>query len=257
MLLSVPAFRRPGLRAPCLGLLLAALAVACAPDARAATLDITGPAGAPVRVNGLDLRALPLSGPLTLAPGVYVVESELQGYQPFRQTVRLEDDASHVRLQIRFDRLSRRTAWTSSVLFAGLGQFYLGKPLRGWIYAAAEAGGLITALAGELQRSDHRKDYIFLMDAYRGSINADEVAYYREQAADAYAKMEDAEKMRDTGLIVALAAIGISVADALITFPAVDAGPGPAPSVSDYGYELPGAGGNPLTAAHVAVTLSF
>lgn len=257
MLPSVPAFRRPGPRAHGLGLLLAALVVVGAPDARAATLDITGPAGASVVVNGLDLRALPLEGPLTLAPGVYVVESKMKGFKPFRQTVRLEDDASQVRLQIRFDPLRRRTAWTSSVLFAGLGQFYLGKPVRGWIYAAAEAGGLITALAGEVQRSDHRKDYLFLMDAYAAGINADEVAYYREQAADAYTKMEDAEAMRNTGLIVALAAIGVSVADALLTFPHVEAGPGPVPPVTDYGYDWPGQGGNPLTTAHVAVRLSF
>jgi hypothetical protein len=181
----------------------------------------------------------------------------MEGFKPFRQLVRLEEESSHVRLQIRFDPLSRRTAWTSSVLFAGLGQFYLGKPVRGWVYAAAEAGGLVAALAGELQRSDHRKDYLFLMDAYASTVNADEAAYYREQATDAYAKMEDAESLRNTGLIVALAAIGVSVADALLTFPNVEAGPGPVPPASDYGCDVPGKSGNPLATAHVAVKLSF
>jgi hypothetical protein len=257
MLPSAPAIPRPVLRTQGLGLLLAVLVLAGVPDTRAATLDITGPAGASVLVNGLNLRALPLDGPLTLAPGVYVVESEMEGFKPFKQVVRLVDDKSQVRLQIRFDPLSRRTAWTSSVLFAGLGQFYLGKPVRGWIYAAAEAGGLVAALAGELQRSDHRKDYLYLMDAYGSTINGDEATYYREQAEGAYAKMEDAESLRNTGLIVALAAIGVSVADALITFPNVEAGPGPVPPVSDYSFAAPGKSENPFTTAHVAVKLSF
>lgn len=256
MHLSAKTIRRPAFRAH-LGFVCALLILACGPTALGATLDITGPAGATVRINGLRLRALPLNDPLTLAPGTYVVEAELDGYLPFRQTVQLEEDGSHFRLQIRFDRLSRRTAWTSSVLFAGLGQFYVGRPVRGWIYAVAEAGGLVAALVGELQRSDHRKDYLLLMDAYNGSINADEVTYYREQADAAYAKMEDAEKLRDTGLIVALTAIGVSVADALLTFPHVEGGPGPVPPAADYGYDATGGQGSPLSSAHVAVKLTF
>ncbi|MBE0567053.1 MAG: hypothetical protein IH621_13920, partial [Krumholzibacteria bacterium] len=37
--------------------------------------------GAALRVNGLDLGTLPLGGPLTLGPGTYLVESELQGFR--------------------------------------------------------------------------------------------------------------------------------------------------------------------------------
>jgi hypothetical protein len=238
------------------GFLCTVLVLAAGLTASAATLEITGPVGAPVRVNGLQLSNLPLAGPLTLAPGKYVVECEMKGYAPFSKTVLLEDDTSHVLLQIRPVRLSRRTAWMSSVLYAGLGQFYLGQRTRGWIYAAAETGGLVAALAGELQRSNYRQDYLVLMDAYRAGINAEEVTYYREQAASTYAKMEDAEKLRDTGLVVVLAAIGLSVADALLTFPGVEAGPGPAPPPADIGGLIPDLGGGG-PAAHVAVKLSF
>lgn len=250
-----PARPRAAARHSALVAALACALLAAAP-APAALLDVTGPRGAALRVNGLDLGTLPLGGPLTLGPGTYLVESELQGFRAYAQTVTL-DETDHRHLLLRFQRLSRRTAWTSSVLYAGLGQFYLDKPVRGWIYAAAETGGLLTALAGELRRSDLRKDYLVLQDAYDSTINADEAAYYRTEAEQTYAEMEDAEKVRDTGLLVALAAIGLSVADALLTFPDVDAGPGPVPPLTGYAPELPGPRAGGLTSVHAAVKLTF
>lgn len=250
------AHRRTAARALACAAWTLAWVLAAAPPAAAATLEVAGPPGAALRVNGLDLGTLPLAGPLSLGAGTYVVEGELTGCRPFTQTVRL-DESGHARLQLRFERLSRRTAWTSSVLYAGLGQFYTGKPVRGWIYAAAETGGLLTALAGELQRSNLRKDYLVLKDAYDTAINANEVVEYRRLAGLKYAEMEDAEKVRDLGLIVALAAVGISVADALLTFPAVDAGPGPVPPLSGRAPGLPGDRSAGLTAVHAAVKLTF
>ena len=245
----------PAQRALLLGTLGAALLWAAA--APAATLELAGPPGAVVSVNGLELGSLPLDGPLTLAPGTYVVEGELRGHLPYAGTVRLDDDADHARLLLRFDRLSRRTAWTSSVLYAGLGQFYLDKPLRGWVYAVAETGGLLTALAGELQRSNLRKDYVVLKDAYDTTINAGEAARLREAARDKYAEMEDAEAVRNAGLVVAAAAIGVSVLDALLTFPHVDAGPGPVPPTAGRGPLPAGGGGFGALGVHAAVTLNF
>ncbi|MFN2370417.1 MAG: hypothetical protein ABR506_04595 [Candidatus Krumholzibacteriia bacterium] len=248
--------RRPAARALACAAWILGWALAAALPATAATLDVSGPPGATLRVNGLDLGTLPLAGPLTLGAGTYLVEGDLAGCRPFARTVRL-DESSHAHLMLRFERLSRRTAWTSSVLYAGLGQFYVGKPVRGWIYAAAETGGLLTALAGELQRSNLRKDYLVLKGSYDAAINANEVIEFRRLAGLKYAEMEDAEKVRDLGLIVALAAVGISVADALLTFPAVDAGPGPVPALSGRAPELPGDRTAGLTAVHAAVKLTF
>ncbi len=250
MPISAPATRFAAVCA----LVCAVLLAAAAP---AATLDLTGPAGTAIKVNGLDLGTLPLAKPLTLGPGAYLVEGELRGFVAFSRTLRLADDNDHVALYVRLDRLSRKTAWTSSVLYAGLGQFYLDKPVRGWFYVAAESAGLLTALAGELQRSNYRSDYLVLQDAYDTTINADEALYYKQQADQAYANMEDAAKLRDTGLLVALGAITVSVLDALITFPQVDAGPGPVPPVTGWAPSLPTAPGNPLTTVHAAVKLTF
>lgn len=250
MPLHAPATRRALLA------MVAVAALATAATAPAATLEITGTPGAALRINGVAAGTLPLSGPLTLPPGAYAIEATLRGYDGEQRVVRIESDADALQLQVRLGPLSRRTAALSSVLYAGLGQFYTGHDTRGWIYAAAETGGLLTAMAGELQRTNLRKDYLVLMDAYYATINADQASYYRQQAARTYADMEDMEKLRDTGLVVAAAAIGLSVLDALITFPAVEAGPGPVPPVMGAA-ELPGGAPADLRGAHAAFKLTF
>jgi TM2 domain-containing membrane protein YozV len=221
----------------------------------AATLEITGPPGASVTINGNALGTLPLDGPLDLAAGRYRIESSLTGYVAFSQLVLLEQDDAHLVVHVRLGRLSRGTAWRSNILFAGLGQFYTGQPTRGWLYAGAEAAGLVTALVGEWQRSDHRKDYLRILEDYESQINQSEAERLRGEASAAYADMEDAAKLRDTGLIVAVSAIAVSIVDVLITFPHVAAGPGPVPPTTGY---LEGMGTHDfLTSAHAGVRLTF
>ncbi len=240
-----------------LAVLTATLFLLTAGAASAATLVVTGPPGATVVINDQATGFLPLDGALELAPGRYVVTSELQGYRPFSRTVTLGTDSDHLVLKIRLDRLSRSTAWRSSVLFAGLGQFHVGHRTRGWLYAAAETGGLLTAAVGELQRSNYRKDHLVLVREYQQSINADRITVLRAEADEAYAQMEDAESLRDMGLMVAAAAIVVSVADALFTFPKVAAGPGPVPPVA--GAMAPTLTPEPslLTSVHAGVKLTF
>ncbi len=249
----MPMPRTPHLRALLAAGLLAALA---AGSAGAATLELTGPPGTAVAVNGRALGFLPLDGPLELGPGRYEVTAELVGYQDFKRTVHLGAEGDAVSLFVRLQRLSRGTAWRSSVLFAGLGQFYVGNDTRGWIYTAAEAGGLLTALAGELKRSDARKDHLSLMRDYDQAINADEIASLRTAAEGKYTEMEDAEKLRNTGLMVAAAAIVVSVADVLITFPKVAAGPGPVSPTTTLRGDGPAPAAS-LTAFHAGVRLTF
>jgi len=236
-------------------LVLLLISVLGAASAGAATLEITGPPGATVVVNGSDLGVLPLPAPLELASGRYHIESKATGYVAFSQIVNLESNDSHLRVQIRLHRLNKGTAWRSNILFAGLGQFYTGQRTRGWIYTAAEATGLVVALMGEWQRSDHEKDYLQLMEDYNNEINQEEAERLRKEAESSYADMDDAASKRDTGLIVAVSAIAISIVDVLITFPDVAVGSGPVPPTTGY---LEGAAGRfDLTSVHAGVRLTF
>lgn len=238
-------------------LILLVLATVLSGTALAATLEITGPPGASLVINGRDMGVFPLSGPLELGPGDYALKSELAGHIDYEHELTLVGDDDWQRLAVRLVPLSRKTAWSSNLLFAGLGQHYLGKPVRGYIYNLAEAGGLLVALFAELDRSNLRKDYLDIMDKYNSSINADDITRYRETAEQTYSDMEDKEKLRNTGLYVAGGAIVVSILDAIIFFPSVEAGTGPVPL--DTGSLEPGLWNdpNPLTTAHLAVRLEF
>jgi hypothetical protein len=215
---------RPAL--PCLAILFV---TALAAPAAAATLRISGPPGATVKINDHEVGLLPLASALELPRGAYTVTCEARGYQDFSSTVILGEDDAWSHLQVRPVRLSRKTAVTSNLLFAGAGQHYMGHGWRGWIYTAMEAGGLLTALAGEAQRVNDRDDYRLYEAQYRAEISPEQIAHYRYLTAQAYSDMEDAASLRNKGLLVAAGAIVVSMLDAFILFPGADIGPGPVP----------------------------
>lgn len=223
----------------------------------AATLEITGPPGASLVINDRPFGFFPLEGPLDLPAGTYELASELPGHIAYEHTIELVGDNDWQRVTVRLVPFSRQTAWTSNLLFAGLGQQYLGHSTRGWIYTAAEAGGLLVALLAELDRNNLKNDYLELQNQYDTSINGDDITRYREAADQAYDDMKEKEELRNTGLMVAVTAIVVSVADALVFFPSVEAGSGSLPLETGALDSIPWPESDPLSAAHVALRLEF
>lgn len=221
----------------------------------AATLELSGPAGATVSLNDRVLGAFPLSDPLDLPPGSYTVHCQLAGHIPFAQSVRLVSSQDWQHLTVRLLPYSRRTAWSSNLLLAGMGQHYLGQSLRGYVYNALEAGGLLAALAGELQRSNLKSDYATLVDLYSREIDAAEIARLAGEAEATYTDMKDMESLRDIGLIVAGGAIVVSIVDALLSFPGV-AGGGPVP-MDTAALDTPWSGAVNPNAVHAGLRLAF
>jgi hypothetical protein len=225
-------------------------------DAAAATLELSGPSGTVVSLNGRVLGTFPLDGPLDLPPGSYTIRCRRQGHVPCEQTVRLITVSDWQHLTVRLAPYSRRTALGSNLLLAGMGQHYLGNGLRGYVYNAAEVGGLLTALAGELQRSNLKGDYLRLNELYNGAINAEDVLAYRADRDAKYSDMQDMERLRDTGLLIAGGAVVVSIIDALLSFPALEAGAGPVPV--DTGVRAtPRADTETQPALHAGVRVSF
>ncbi len=207
-------------------LVLAALFCLLGNVATAATIELAGPAGAEVFVDGEAIGFLPFTGPLELLTGKYILRCELMGHQPFEKTIHLVSDQDRKIILTRLMPLRKRTAFSVNLLFAGLGQHYTGQNLRGWVYNALEAGGLLFALSGELQRSNYRKDYLLLMENYHKQINGEEIEKYRQEVMIAYSDMEDMEKQRDSGLMIAGGAVILSILDSILFFPSVEAGMG-------------------------------
>lgn len=239
-------------------LALGAVALA-AGSAGAATLHLAGPAGAAVRVNGSMVGFLPLAEPLVMPPGRYEVTCEVPGFLPHRETVRFVQDDQRRHVTIRLLPYSRSTAVFSNLAVAGAGPRYLGHSRRGWLYTAAEAGGLLAALFGEMSRSSAQEEYLLAMDAYGQAIEAGEIAELRAAADAKYRDAADAADMRDLGLLVAGGAIVASMLDSWLSFGAVTGGAGELPGAGS----LPGAAGPATSAApagasfHTAVRLGF
>jgi len=197
--------------------------------ALSATLVLTGPEDAAVSLNGEGLGHFPLTQPLTLPAGNYRVRCVLHGYQPFEEEVLLEDDSHVLRVRIRLIPYSRQTAITSNLLLAGLGQHYLDKRAKGWLFNAVEIGGLVTALVSQVSFQNHRDDYLLSYERYQNAVPQEEAEAFRLQAAQSFTRMEDAEKLRNTALIVAAGAVVVSLLDAWLFFPSITVGPGPVP----------------------------
>jgi hypothetical protein len=238
--------------------LLAAVVLATVGSAGAATLQITGPPGAEVTLDGRSLGLLPLSGPMTVEPGVYLLGCRLSGHRDVEQSVVIAEPESWQHVRLRPLPLRRSEAVTSSLLFAGLGQWYRGDRWRGWVYFLGEAGGLLTAVAGEVQRENFRQDYLTFRESYESALSADQIAFWRTEADQAYRDMQDMADLRDTGLYVAAGAWVLSLLDAWLLTPSVDVGPGVVPpsaahaAVGDDPTDLAAPG-----AVHAGVTLGF
>jgi len=140
-------------------------------------------------------------------------------------------------------------------LLAGLGQHYMGKPFRGYVYNVAEIAGLLAALVGEVNRSNLRSDYLVAQRNYEAAFDPDEVARWRAEAERTYSDMEDMETLRNQGLLVAAGAIVVSVLDALLFFPKVAAAPAPVPPSSGTSFVAPDSAGD--LGFHVGVSLRF
>ena len=218
-----------------------------------------GPAGAELFIEGESVGTFPFATALTLAPGLYRVEAKLAGYRPYKMQLTIDDtDGSARHIRVRLDHYRRKHAWTSNLLFAGLGQHYLNKPVKGYFFNLVEATGLLAALAGQLRYSNFNEDYLLLKDQYDTAINVDDIAEYQEAADEAYRQMEEAIELRDTGLLVAAGAIVVSIIDALIFFPSVDAGPGPVPPVVGIATPaVPWPAESPWHSVHAGLVLNF
>lgn len=217
---------KPTLRA---AIAIAALLPCLGGTAGAATLLLDGTPGAAVKLDGVVIGRLPIDRPLTLAAGEHVLEAVRRGMMPFKTTVRIEAEDTVAREYVRMTPLRRRDAVGYSMVLAGLGQRYEGRRTLGWLLSAVEVGGLGTALVAEISRSNHNDDYILAMDGYRRAVLPDDVARYRTEAEDARTKAVDAADLRDTALIAAGGAVALSILDAWLRFPSLDAGAGPAP----------------------------
>lgn len=225
--------------------------------ASAATVHLSGPAGAEVRLDGEVIGTLPLA-PIDLPVGTHMVTCRAHGYEDIRQSIDVTDPTAMLHVQLRMIPLRRGRAVSGSLLYAGLGQWYAGAEVRGWVYFLGESVGLVTALAGELARVNEKDEYVNAIRNYELAVDIGQITFWRNEAATAYQNVSDMEDVRDLGLMIAGGAWALSLLDAWLLTPTVDVGMGAVPprAAGQAALVEPTTSGWP-SGVHAAVTIDF
>lgn len=203
--------------------LLALALLGGADRARAVEVELVGPAGAEIFVDGEPMGVLPLAAPLDLQRGDHELEARLRGAETFRRPLTVGHRGGLHTVQVRMAPLRRSTAALSSLLIAGQGQRYVDRPALGWALTAAEAVGLVAALAGETELRNKKDDYAIARADYAAAVTPGDIDAARAEMEQLTADMGDAADLRDLGLTLAVGAVAVSVLDALLRFPGLDA----------------------------------
>jgi hypothetical protein len=190
-------------------LLTAALIVSTTLGAHAATLEVVGPAGAELVRNGQVIGVLPLSAPVELPHGEFmIIQVRKQGFATHEEQVYLENPETALRVEVDLVELNRTTAVLSSALLAGTGQFYQGRRKTGMVHLGAQLVAWGSVVYGELQFKDKRDEYEKINQQYYDALVADDIAAILEERDVAWSEMEDAKSWRNwsIGAVVAIAA---------------------------------------------------
>lgn len=199
------------------GLLLACL-VCLAVPCGAATIALSGPAGARVFLDGERVGTLPLDSPIEVNVGQYDLRLQLAGYEDHHEQVRVRSKDAAMVMKLSMLPLQRWRAATYSALLAGLGQHYERRSRRGWTMMGLQLAAGVVAGIGEAQFQSHRDDYEVLNRKYEVAVSPSVIASLRDQRQTAYDDMGTAQTLRNLAL-AGVAAVGIwSVLDAWMGF---------------------------------------
>jgi PEGA domain len=217
-----------------IGTALLALLATVGP-ASAATLDISGPTGARLWVDGAELGTLPLSEPVEVDMGTHTLELRLGGFENHVEDVRVASDDANMVLNLSMLPLQRWRAAAYSALFGGLGQHYEGHSFRGWTMMGLQVAAAAVAAYGESKFQSGRDDFEILDRKYDSAVAPSEIASLREQRDAAYEDMGSAENIRNMAL-AGVIAVGLwSVVDAWLGFENITIEVAPVPAVSSSG----------------------
>lgn len=177
-----------------------AAALLCNHPVSAATLEVKGPAGAELFVDGERVGALPLAGPIVVEPGVRVLECRKPGHLVHTEAVNIDGPETALSVQVELEPLSRRRALGSSVALAGLGQLYQGRKRMGWTMIALQGSAWLVAAAAESSFQTTRDDYEILDRRYQDAILESEIVRLRSERQAAFDDLESAKNLRNAAL---------------------------------------------------------
>jgi hypothetical protein len=189
--------------------LLAVLLLSIPGGSRAATLEVIGPAGAEIVLDGETVGYLPLSEPMDLSHGVlYELEVRKPGYLTHSESIWLDKPETEMVLEVELLSLNRRAAVISSALLAGTGQFYQGRRTAGWIQLGLQVAAWASVVHFEVEFEDRRDEYEKLDQQYKEALTPPDIQRLRDERDSSWSDMEDAKNWRNAsiGAVVVIAA---------------------------------------------------
>lgn len=176
-----------------------------------------GPQGADIRIRGRLAGQLPLEN-YELDGGNYTIQITAKGYEPTFEMVKISpNERKDVSLQLT--RKSNSKAVVRSLFIPGLGQHYLEKKGRAFLFPVLEVGALAGAYIFNSQYNNSIQDYNALKNSYSTSIDQTKIDTYYRQMTSKYDDIESAEKMRNVFIGVAAGIWVWNVLDAALFGP--------------------------------------
>lgn len=198
-----------------LGLLTGLVLVILGPTmARAATIDVTGPAGAEVSIDGAARGVLPLPRPLPVEPGRRILEVRKRGHVTHQEVVEVTSPDHAIQIDVDLISLNRWQAMGSSAVLAGLGQLYQSRPTMGWTMLALQVGAWGWLFYSEDQYKSARDDYLTELTAYEAETDRFDIVARRDATLAAFDDVESKNDLRTYATITVIAIGAWSVFDA-------------------------------------------
>jgi hypothetical protein len=176
--------------------------------AQAAELFVNGTPGAKLYLDGDEIAQLPMAGGHELQDGIYRLKLSRPGYADHTAELVISELNEFASLDIHLLRLQKRRAVLSSLLFAGFGQMYEGRPRSGLAFMTLQTGAIIGAMLAERSFKDHRDDHLRALRAYGEAVGESDIDAARAEANAAFSDMEDAGSLRDIA-VYSIAAVGV------------------------------------------------
>lgn len=176
-------------------------------------LSVNGsPVGADIRIGGRLAGELPLEN-YEIDGGNYTIRITAKGYEPTTKMLNISPN-ERKDVSVQLARKSNSKAVVRSLFVPGLGQHYLEKKGRAFLFPVLEVGALAGAYIFNSKYNNSIQDYNALKNSYSTAIDQTKIDTYYSQMTSKYDDVESAEKMRNIFIGVAAGIWVLNVLDA-------------------------------------------
>lgn len=175
------------------------------------------PVGAHIKIGENIVGELPLKN-YEIKDGSYTINVTARGYERFTTTVNILPNQSE-NISVQLTQKSNRKALVRSLFIPGLGQGYLEKKGRAFLFPLLEIGALAGAYTFNNKYNNAIADYNSLRTNYSSALDQRDIDRYYNQMVSKYDEIDPAANMRNIFIGAAVAIWLWNVLDAALFGP--------------------------------------